>query len=750
MRHLHTVRSLMRVTAVLAAVSLACGLPGRAALTATPTPAQPTPSPDSWGEELPPPPPAGLVDALQSKVEAGEMSQEQALVSGLQILAGAVELETVLDEAPVTLEGTGVVLDAQNYLRTGEDEAAKAEIERLLEVLAPRPETLLPYSSPEGSSLRPAAGLASPTFQQDCSDLFAGGFPQGSSAQCFQYKETTVGSTTIQIFYPTEDQPEGFTTAYADAALQATLDSLDTFSALKLPGRAVVMKDIEVVFSLLDTSSGTTLAMVPSDPGQNPCQIILFPLAIVHNEQEMENVAPSTGGPPAATAVFQQDVAHEVFHCFQIWNFPALAQNALWGVQDWWGEATATYFANVVYPTVDEEWMWIQSWAYNSAVTPLVYMSYDNFGFFQYVANRIGDEGLLRLIDSLTPAWAGDESAQAAQLAQFPEIQALFEDYALAFMDGTIADTSGEVIPTAPAYIPSLFRIDSSGDAVVPFGSPPFTLTRYGLTLGSAGAYQLDPMLADSPGRATLRPVPEVGQWTDIPTEVRGSCDTQRYYLVMANASESAGSLGLTVTADEPLDCGFTPTPPPAEGEPTQPIAADCPIGFAEAGSTYGYECVDGDLRAWIDNDQVPYDFITAPFGQEYGDVRIEADVLINSTEEEPFGGAIFVCRGAQTFGFFYAFTLAPDGSAQISDYLDGGEQIARFGSLPEGTMKANDWNHVRVDCIGNHMAIYVNGELAVDRDMDSLPRGDIGVGAGGASDGFVEVFFRNVVVSVP
>ena len=174
---------------------------------------------------------------------------------------------------------------------------------------------------------------------------------------------------------------------------------------------------------------------------------------------------------------------------------------------------------------------------------------------------------------------------------------------------------------------------------------------------------------------------------------------------------------------------------------------ASCRFGSLQAGSTKGYECADGEFRAWIDNDQQSYDFTTASTGDSYSDVRIEVDARIVSAV--PYGGAVLLCRGSQESGNFYAFTLSPDGSMDISDYLDGGEQIARSGSLPEGTLQP-DWNHLRIDCIGNHLAFYVNGVLGLEREIDEIDQGDIALGAGGSSDGFTEVRFDNLAVTTP
>jgi hypothetical protein len=184
----------------------------------------------------------------------------------------------------------------------------------------------------------------------------------------------------------------------------------------------------------------------------------------------------------------------------------------------------------------------------------------------------------------------------------------------------------------------------------------------------------------------------------------------------------------------------------PASGATVQDdfSSAACLFGFLEAGSTQGYECVDGEFRAWIDNDQASYDFISSSTPDSYGDVRIEIDVRIVSAVL--YGGAVVVCRGSQTAGDFYAFVLSPDGTVTVSDYLAGEEQIARIGRLPDGTLKP-DVNHLRVDCIGDHLAFYVNGVLGVERDIDVLAQGEIGLGAGGAGDGFTEVRFDNLTV---
>ena len=210
-----------------------------------------------------------------------------------------------------------------------------------------------------------------------------------------------------------------------------------------------------------------------------------------------------------------------------------------------------------------------------------------------------------------------------------------------------------------------------------------------------------------------------------------------------------AGVLLWSVLALVLAACGGAASATPASGAPLQDdfSSTTCLFGFLEAGTTQGYECVNGEFRAWIDNDQASYDFISSSSPDSYGDVRIEVDARIVSAVL--YGGAFVVCRGSQTAGDFYAFVLSPDGTVTISDYIDGEEQIARFNYLPEGTVQP-DWNHLRVDCIGDHLAFFVNGVLGVERDIDVLAQGEVGLGAGGASDGFTEVRFDNLTVLQP
>ncbi len=174
--------------------------------------------------------------------------------------------------------------------------------------------------------------------------------------------------------------------------------------------------------------------------------------------------------------------------------------------------------------------------------------------------------------------------------------------------------------------------------------------------------------------------------------------------------------------------------------------APECLFGSLEGTTSRGYGCVDGEFRGWIDNDQEAYDFVSASAGELYGDVSIEVDVRFVSGDD---AGAYLFCRGGEHTGDFYAFRVGVDGSVEISDYLGGEEQIARLFDLEEGVLVPGT-NRLRADCIGNGLALYVNGNLALEREIEGDAYGPdgIGLGAGGGSQGLSEVRFDNLVVT--
>ncbi|HET7010452.1 MAG TPA: hypothetical protein VFI11_06725 [Anaerolineales bacterium] len=556
-----------RALIALAVVSLACSLGGGASGTEPSTTSESTSGPPSLEAspsptEIPPgewleleqPPPEGILDALKARVESGDWTYEEGLIQSLKIFTGEMEPGQAFPEVPSELEGTGLVMEAISYLQTGSDEQARQEIERLLNIVAPDPEKLLPFSrkidSP--SSRRGSAGLAQANLQLPCSTLWTDGFPDVPGMVCFQYTEEQFQGLKLRVFGPESPQQIwGSQSGYLGAALQAVKDSLSSFGGLFVGGAAGKLGNVDVVFTLINTPKADALAVTPWEyAGGTGCRIIIYPDSIVDNENKKSA--------DDDFAVFQQTMAHEMFHCFTAWNYPAhwsAGFNGAYEVLDWWLEGAAEYFSNVVYPKTNDEWFRTTAWQVNSAQTSVVNMSYDNFGFFQYLGNSLGNNGLLSLLATMPTS--GDEAAQAGKLAAQPNMETIFHDYALAFVDGKILDSAGAgvYLPTKPAYVLPENRLNITQADSLNLAAPPFVLMRYGFTFQNDRAYATNPVPSGSSGAAAARLKDVVGAWGALPPEVKATCSPLKYYYVLTRTGSLTGpmyeiTLGISVKSD--------------------------------------------------------------------------------------------------------------------------------------------------------------------------------------------------------
>jgi hypothetical protein len=176
---------------------------------------------------------------------------------------------------------------------------------------------------------------------------------------------------------------------YLQAAHEAVAASWNLFSTFG------EMRAIDVVFTVLgDQEDPSTGAVAPGLGGAQSCQIAIYPGAL-----KADSAADQKSG--VALGAFKQIVAHEMFHCFQSIRFPAHTWDVVdWKINDWWGESTADYFSNLVYPTVNREWETVPQFAIGSTKVPIFGMSYANSIFFQH-GNTLGNQAIIDLIGSL-------------------------------------------------------------------------------------------------------------------------------------------------------------------------------------------------------------------------------------------------------------------------------------------------------------------------------------------------------------
>jgi hypothetical protein len=142
------------------------------------------------------------------------------------------------------------------------------------------------------------------------------------------------------------------------------------------------------------------------------------------------------------------------------------------------------------------------------------------------------------------------------------------------------------------------------------------------------------------------------------------------------------------------------------------------------------------------------YDYISVPNGT-FGDVRIETTVnKLSGSNDNDYG---IICR-YQNEKNYYGFIISSDGYYGIIKVKEGKYQLLNNQGLEFDPRihTENEFNHLRVDCIGNKISTYVNNtKLAEVTDPDFL-NGKVGLLAGSFSKPGIVILFDNFLVLKP
>jgi hypothetical protein len=295
------------------------------------------------------------------------------------------------------------------------------------------------------------------------------------------------------------------------------------------------------VFALVEDSQPTTLAMVPTTGGEGECLIVVYPFAL--------QVYSGTGlGIPG----FKQTVAHEMFHCFQGWNYPE--QFDEWAMQRWWGEGSAEYFSNLVYPTTNKEWTRRNSFAENSADVPVFAMAYENTFFFQFLEDKIGPQGLISLFHLLPTAQP--LTAHMAVLSGYPGMSDYWHEFGRAVIDDAVPDTGGGTIPF-PDYWTSKVGVAKTDTYDLP--TQDFVLTRYDVALGGGLGYHVQVGQTDVEVLSGARPLATPG-WTPVAIDRDAGCARYTVLVTSAGSQTAKRTFQLDAKVDQPNEGGVCDT----------------------------------------------------------------------------------------------------------------------------------------------------------------------------------------------
>lgn len=203
------------------------------------------------------------------------------------------------------------------------------------------------------------------------------------------------------------------------------------------------------------------------------------------------------------------------------------------------------------------------------------------------------------------------------------------------------------------------------------------------------------------------------------------------------------------------LACSFSPLVTPAGeggGQPSNILFSD---DFSSTNSSwdqfhgddYVSDYANGGYRIYVK--MTKYDAWANPSRSFPGDVRIEVDATkIGGPDDNDFG---VICRYQDVDNFYYLL-ISSDGYAAIGKYEGGSQQLISSDNMQkvDGITPGAATNHIRADCIGSELKLYVNGNLVATATDSSFTSGDVGLMAGTFDTAGTDILFDNFYVYKP
>jgi hypothetical protein len=197
----------------------------------------------------------------------------------------------------------------------------------------------------------------------------------------------------------------------------------------------------------------------------------------------------------------------------------------------------------VVYPLVNGEdfhWAEFDSLSPN---TSLLDMDYPDEVFFQYLADQVGDTGVLQLIANM-PA-TGDRSAQLTALAAYPNIDSLFHNFARAYLDMKISDTGGGLISIVPA-VDHVTTFSTSQTKTLTTQS--FVLTRAEFIYPQGKRHTLTEAVPSGLTSAA-EDSSELETWAALPATIAAACGDIAYIYTVTGTSAADAEQDVNITS---------------------------------------------------------------------------------------------------------------------------------------------------------------------------------------------------------
>jgi hypothetical protein len=132
--------------------------------------------------------------------------------------------------------------------------------------------------------------------------------------------------------------------------------------------------------------------------------------------------------------------------------------------------------------------------------------------------------------------------------------------------------------------------------------------------------------------------------------------------------------------------------------------------------------------------------------GLSFTDAAVEVDAAqVGGPDNNLFG---VVCRYSDP-EHFYFFALSSDGYYGIGKMNDGRMELIDMQAFEpsEAILRGKQTNHIRVECAGDALSLYANGQKLVEVQDADYSRGDAGLIAGTLEMPGTDILFDNFAV---
>jgi hypothetical protein len=143
------------------------------------------------------------------------------------------------------------------------------------------------------------------------------------------------------------------------------------------------------------------------------------------------------------------------------------------------------------------------------------------------------------------------------------------------------------------------------------------------------------------------------------------------------------------------------------------------------------------------------YDAWANPDDLSFTDVQVEVDATKNGgPDTNDFG---IICRYSSVDSYYYG-VISSDGYYGIwKKTTDGGTQLGQGQEqFSDKILTGAATNHIRFDCVGTTLTLYVNGTQIDQRTDSAYTTGNVGLIAGTLTESGTDILFDNLFVYKP